>query len=238
MTSFGLVGYGKWGKILSKSISLVGNLVFISNTKKTYKNNKKIDWCLIATNDVSHYKIVKYFLKKKIPILCEKPLTRNLKLSQEIIKLSKKYKTKLYINHVELFKKKKLKIFKSNLIVRRKTSDDKIKNVLWKLCYHDLYLLYNHLKNKKLNINLIFLKEKQVKFSIFDGSNEFIFFYDYQSKKKIHKINNTNFITKINYLKYMIKAVINNRVNFDLNHKQALFCIRTILLIEKQIFKI
>ena len=60
MTSFGLVGYGKWGKILSKSISLVGNLVFISNTKKTYKNNKKIDWCLIATNDVSHYKIVKY----------------------------------------------------------------------------------------------------------------------------------------------------------------------------------
>ena len=65
MTSFGLVGYGKWGKILSKSISLVGNLVFISNTKKTYKNDKKIDWCLIATNDVSHYKIVKYFLKKK-----------------------------------------------------------------------------------------------------------------------------------------------------------------------------
>ena len=238
MINFGLVGYGKWGKILSKSISLVGNLIFISNTKKTYKIKKKIDWCLVATNDSSHYKITKYFLRKRIPVLCEKPLTRNLKLSREIIKISKQYKTKLYINHVELFKKKKLKILKSNLIVRKKISNDKIKDVLWKLCYHDLYLLYDFLKDKKLYINLIFLKEKQVKFSIFDGSKEYIFFYDYQSKKKMHKINNINFITKINYLKNMIKAVINNRVNLKLNHKQALFCIKTILLIEKRVFKI
>ena len=154
MISFGLVGYGKWGKILGKTISQIGKIHFISNTKKTYKNNKKIDWCFIATNDATHYKIAKYFLKKKIPVICEKPLSRNIKESRELIKLSKKYKVNLFINHVEIFKKKKIKILKSNNIIRKKTSDNKIKDVLWKLCYHDLYLLYNHLKNKKLQIKL------------------------------------------------------------------------------------
>ena len=98
MISFGLVGYGKWGKILGKTISQIGKIHFISNTKKTYKNKKKIDWCFIATNDATHYKIAKYFLKKKIPVICEKPLSRNIKESRELIELSKKYKTNLFIN--------------------------------------------------------------------------------------------------------------------------------------------
>ena len=236
MISFGLVGYGKWGKILGKTISQIGKIHFISNTKKTYKNKKKIDWCFIATNDATHYKIAKYFLKKKIPVICEKPLSRNIKESRELIKLSKKYKVNLFINHVEIFKKKKIKILKSNNIIRKKTSDNKIKDVLWKLCYHDLYLLYNHLKNKKLQIKLIYLKNKQLKFSIYDGYRNYIFLYDYQSNKKIHKINKTNFDTRINYLSKMIESIISNRVNFDLNHKQALFCVKTIHLINKKIF--
>ena len=133
-------------------------------------------------------------------------------------------------------KKKKIKLFKSNNITRKKISDNNIRDVLWKLCYHDIYLLYDQLKNKKLKINLIFLKKKQLKFSIYDGIKNYIFFYDYQSEKKIHKINKTNLVTKKNYLKNMIECVIENRVNFDLNHKQALFCIKTINLINKKIF--
>ncbi len=65
MNNFGLVGYGKWGKVLIKTISQIGKIDFISNTKKTYKNNKKINWCFIATNDGTHYKIAKYFLKRQ-----------------------------------------------------------------------------------------------------------------------------------------------------------------------------
>ena len=40
MKKFGLVGYGKWGKILFKTISSIGKVLFISNTKRTYKNKK------------------------------------------------------------------------------------------------------------------------------------------------------------------------------------------------------
>ena len=112
MHNFGLVGYGKWGKVLSESLNLVGKLIFISNTKKTYKNQKKIDYCFIATPDNTHFRIVKYFFKKNIPIFCEKPLSRNFLESKKLIKLSKKNKTQLFINHIELFKKKKLKLKK------------------------------------------------------------------------------------------------------------------------------
>ena len=166
MKKFGLVGYGKWGKILFKTISSIGKVLFISNTK-TYKN-KNIDHCLLLFWS-THYKIVKYFLKNKIPVFCEKPLSRNLKQSKELIKLSKKFKTKLYINHIELFKKKKIKIYKSNIITRKKISLDKIRDILWKLCYHDIYLLYSSLCNKKLRIKPILLNKKEVKFSIYDG---------------------------------------------------------------------
>ena len=40
MKKFGLVGYGKWGKILFKTISSIGKVLFISNTKRTYKTKK------------------------------------------------------------------------------------------------------------------------------------------------------------------------------------------------------
>lgn len=237
MIKFGLVGYGNWGKVLSKTLSSLGKIIFISNTKKTYKQKKIIDWCFVATNDNTHYKVSKYFLTKKIPVFCEKPLSRNIDHCKKLIKISKKFKTKLYINHIELFKKKKIKILKSNNIIRKKISNDKIDDVLWKLGYHDIYLLYDYLKNKKLKIKLIFLKKNKVKFSIYDGFRRYIFYYDYHSKSKIHKINNTNFVTKINHLKSMITDVINDKVNYDLNHNQALFCIKTILLINKKIFK-
>ncbi|MDB3982309.1 Gfo/Idh/MocA family oxidoreductase [Candidatus Pelagibacter sp.] len=238
MYRFGLVGYGNWGKVLSRTLNLVGRIDFISNTKQTYKKQKKIDFCFVATPDNLHFKIVKYFLKKKIKVFCEKPLSRNLSESKQLIKLSKENKTCFFINHIELFKKKKIKIKKINNIVRKKNSDGPIKDVLWKFCYHDLYLLYDQLKNKKLKIKLISLKTKSLKFLINEGSRDYIFFYDYQSQKKIHKINSVNFVTKVNYLKIMILAFVKNNINYELNHKQAVFCIKTIILINKKIFKI
>ena len=47
---------------------------------------------------------------------------------------------------------------------------------------------------------------------------------------------NISFITKINHLTSMILAFINTKINLDLNHKQALFCIKTINDINKKIF--
>ena len=233
----GLVGFGKWGKILKKNIEQFSQIKFISNTKKTYKVKKKIDWCFVATNDQSHYKIVNYFLKKKINVFCEKPLTRNLKQAKKLINLAKKNNVYLYIDHVENLKKKKITLKKVNFITRTKKSKELITDVLWKLFYHDLYLLYNHLYKKKLIVKLLLKEEKKIKFQISVPKKTFIFYYDLDNDKKMHYINKINFTSKINYLNKMISSVLKNKFKqYKENHNQSLFCIKTINMVQKKIY--
>lgn len=69
---------------------------FLVDCFKDYKNPefyKNVDLVLILTPSGFHYKICEFFLKKKINILCEKPLTMTPKKSLELYKLAKKNKT-------------------------------------------------------------------------------------------------------------------------------------------------
>mgnify|MGYP006087568573 CR=1 FL=1 len=68
---------------------------FSASFFRNYKNPqfyKKIDLVLILTPSGSHYKICEFFLKNKIHVLCEKPLTMTPKKSLELYKLAKKNK--------------------------------------------------------------------------------------------------------------------------------------------------
>ena len=67
----------------------------IINTKfyKNYKDSnfyKEIDLAIILTVSGTHYEICKFFLNKKINVLCEKPLTMTPEKSLELYKLAKK----------------------------------------------------------------------------------------------------------------------------------------------------
>ena len=75
-------------------------------------------------------------------------------------------------------------------------------------------------------------------FEIKSGEKIFNFFYDNNSDKKEHYINQTSFVSKKNYIKNMISDLLYKKnINIDENNNQALFCVKTILLIEKIIFK-
>ena len=73
----GIIGNGKWAKIMIPKIKKFANIKFIANTKTGYKkfNLSKISWIFVLTNNATHYDIVKYFLNKKKKVFCEKPLT-------------------------------------------------------------------------------------------------------------------------------------------------------------------
>ncbi len=69
-----------------------------------YKKLKEhVDLVSIATPTIVHFKIAKFFLQNKIPVLVEKPLTESVKEAQELIKISKKNKTLLFVGHVERY---------------------------------------------------------------------------------------------------------------------------------------
>ena len=71
---------------------------FYKNTKVLLKNNKP-DAVIVATPNQFHEKHSISFLKSKIPLLLEKPISDNIEKARKIINSSKKNKTPLLIGY-------------------------------------------------------------------------------------------------------------------------------------------
>ena len=69
-----------------------------SNTKELLKYDKP-DAVIVATPNQLHEKHTKDFLKNKIPVLLEKPISDKISSAKKIINTSKKYKTPLLIGY-------------------------------------------------------------------------------------------------------------------------------------------
>jgi predicted dehydrogenase len=50
---------------------------------------------------VTHYALAKHFLKKRIPVLVEKPLAANVKEGRKIVSMAKRYETVVAVGHSE-----------------------------------------------------------------------------------------------------------------------------------------
>jgi predicted dehydrogenase len=61
----------------------------------------KVDAVTIATPTVTHYALAKHFLKKRIPVLVEKPLAANVKEGRKIVSMAKRYETVVAVGHSE-----------------------------------------------------------------------------------------------------------------------------------------
>lgn len=224
----GIIGYGKWAKKVIPIINKICKIHFISNTKNSYKlQDHNVDWVFVLSNNESHYKIVKYFLSKKINVFCEKPLTESLTQSKKLIDYSNKKKTKLFISEVELFKNKKIP--KSRRFKIRREKFEKIEKfsspIIYRLAYHDFYLLFETLKREIIRKISYKNQNKQISIKINTDKTEYNFNYNLNIKKQSHFINNINFNNfSGNPFKKMIKNVLSNKVNFKSNNTRAIFC--------------
>ena len=82
------------------------------NEEKLFFKNKDIDAVYIATPNTLHAKQSIESLQHKIPVLCEKPFSMNLKETQNMVSASKKNNTALleamwmrYLPHIDFLKK-------------------------------------------------------------------------------------------------------------------------------------
>ena len=231
-----LLGNGYWGKKLAKNLKKIITIKKKINSSIDYKKIKlhNIDWVFISTPNHLHYQQTKFFLKKKINVFCEKPLALKYSEVSELIKLSYKHSVNLYIDDIESFKNKVLfPLKKKNLIFRSKPKYYSFTETLYSLFYHDFYLLKNDISLNFLKIVIIYDNKLQKKFLITSKKKEFLFIYKFNKIKK-HFINKINFISKKNYIKYMLKTVLENKINFKNNHKKALFSSSLIELILKE----
>lgn len=84
----------------SSKSALFPDFAFIKDYKKL---KGQVDLVSIATPTTSHFQIASYFLKNKIPVLVEKPLTQNSREAESLIKIAKKNRTILFVGHVERY---------------------------------------------------------------------------------------------------------------------------------------
>ncbi len=221
--NFILIGKGNWGKKLYNNLIKIGKVKGVVTSKNHIKNFDltNIDWAIVSSPNKSHFKYVKYFLKKKINVFCEKPLTESIFLTKKLINLAKINKTKLYISDIELFKNKKIKITNKNNITRGKNCNYNFTKTLYAFAYHDFYLLNKYISISKKKIE-IFKKDKNCyQFNIKIKKKNFNFNYNLNKYSK-HRINKTTFDSKKNYISTMFKKVFSKKVNFNRNHKRAL----------------
>ena len=121
-----LIGFGSFGKLYFKTIkkNKKFNLVSIFRKKKidnskfkilSKKNiiSSRIEAAIVCTPVETHYKISKLLIENKIPIILEKPAAKNITEIKKLIKISKKNKTSVLVNHSDLYNEN-LKFFYLN----------------------------------------------------------------------------------------------------------------------------
>ena len=240
-TNVGVVGNGKWAKVMLPKIAKYANIKFIANTKTGYKKFRldNISWIFVLTNNETHYEIVKYFLKRNKNVFCEKPLTKDYSTAEKLFQLSKKQKVKLYVNNVEIFKKKKFLINKNNFILRSKKSKPTNESLLYRLAYHDFYLLEKYINLNHIDIKKYKESRNKLNIILYSNRKKFEFFYDISSIDKKHKINKTNMMKYVDDpIEKMIKFFLNNKNNFFFkNQIHSTFSIKLISWLKENINK-
>jgi len=119
MLRVGIIGIGKLGRIHLRIYNEINEIskIYLADTDKNslaqysqfagfrdYRKLKdKVNLVSIATPTSTHFNIAKFFLENKIPVLVEKPLTQGLDKAKELIKISRKNKTLLFVGHVERY---------------------------------------------------------------------------------------------------------------------------------------
>ena len=231
--SVGIIGRGRWGKKVIRTLIKYSSVKYIIGKNTNYKKcTSNIDWIFILTPNNTHYKICKFFLDKKVNVFCEKPLTTNLKQANKLYDLAGKNNVMLYVDDVEMFKNKKIIFSSNNFIQRKKKDKGRNSSLIERLFYHDAYLIYDKLRKRKIRIKKQDCKD--LKFQLNFDNKTINFFYSVNSKIRIHKINNTNFLSfKGDPLKKMIFYVLYKLKSYSKNKNRSIFALKMCHLLKK-----
>lgn len=115
----GIIGIGKLGSIhlrIYKELKGIEEVYIVDSDSTKLKAHAEIkgfcdfrkllglvDVVSIASPTIAHYEIAEFFLKHKIPVLVEKPITQTVAQADKLIKLAKNNKTLLCVGHVERY---------------------------------------------------------------------------------------------------------------------------------------
>jgi predicted dehydrogenase len=245
-----LIGHGRFGKKYFKEIKKLKkfNLVVVFVKSKIIRKSfvkfsvdkiskYNLDGAIIATPPKTHLFIAKEFIKKKIPIIIEKPATLNFKSVNFLNKLSIQNKTSVIINYSDLFNLNFLNILKNKNRIGKINYAEASFGKLLKIYNDKNYLPYFDwlphplaMLQKFFNLNI---SPNIIKNVIYKKKNKYFQILDvdfYRNKKKLFKIffSNSKKIKKRQLLVYGDKGIIsydgyNQKNNYILVNKKKIF---------------
>ena len=244
MIRIGLIGYGTWGKILYKKLEKFCDVKFTCRSKDTYIDKlDDVDWVVISTPNDTHFKIVRDCIMAKKNVFCEKPLTPTEKESQVLFRYAKMNDVKLYVDDVQNFRKVKWNLMENNLIERKKKDNFNHsyytnKDLTYRLAYHDIYYLYEHIYNLDIKDIILIDIENKLHFKVKFNSMDIEFIYDTNYEHgRVHNINGVSLMGDgtDDPLYNMLRKVFNEDVDFEYNRNISLFANKFIDLLNKNI---
>ena len=131
-----LIGYGYWGKILEKYLKLsnffelsgIYDPLFEKSVQiENILKDKSIECAFVCNPIDMHYSSVKELLENGKHIFCEKPLSKSLKETKELIELAKNKKLSLFTDYIYT-SSPSINVIKNNI------------NSLGKILYSEAYI--------------------------------------------------------------------------------------------------
>jgi hypothetical protein len=243
----GLIGYGKWGKVLHKKLKKFCDIKFICTSEDDYmfhplvQEFENVDWVVVATPDKTHYRIVEDCLSLGKNVFCEKPLTLTYEESEALYQIADYHNVKLYVDDIQNWRDVNWELMEHNLIERKKKSSlNSVKDLLYRLTYHDIYYLYPHIKNSEIEEIIPIELSDKLRFKVKFNDISINFSYDVNcSEEKIHHINGISLMGDgtDDPLQDMLEVVLNGDVDFEYNKEITLYTNGFIDILNKELFK-
>ena len=246
MIKVGIIGYGTWGKILYKKLEKFCDVKFTCRSKDDYESKlKDVDWVVVATPNDTHFKIVRNCILARKNVFCEKPLTPTKEQSEMLFRYAETNGVKLYVDDVQNWREVRWDLMEDNLIERKKKDNFnhpyyRNKDLLYRLVYHDIYWLYEHIKNSEIEeiIPIDVFNKLQFKVKFNDISIEFGYDTSYEWER-MHHINGVSLMGDgtDDPLQDMLEKVLNEDVDFDYNREISLFANEFIDTLSNKLWK-
>lgn len=108
-----LIGTGYWGRILrgyiedSQQFDLIG-IYSRKHSDRSFEDfiqHTKPEAAFLCTPRATHYQLAKYLLQQGIHVFCEKPLTGDIGLDQELYRIAKEHRVQLFVDYIYAYSK-------------------------------------------------------------------------------------------------------------------------------------
>jgi len=229
LEKIGIIGNGYWGNKIRSKLNPRSILFISSKPSEYYPLIDSADWVIVASPEYTHFEIVKNALALGKNVFCEKPLALAYDEYFYLYELADQQGVKLYVDDVFAYCNSRFEFELINKVEWFKSSHrikKHVRELLFRLAYHDIYLLYPYLKN----FDLVDLKNEStnsiLKWTSYHEEGVTVSFeYNDSSDEWLHEINGS-FIgcqKSDDPLKKMLLNVLNFDVDFDSNKLSTLF---------------